>query len=138
MALKWISVSELKQEDFKKRHLWSAKLRALNEVAPAKNIQNVEDDEPYIVSIEYILNNGEKYDGYCYIYDETGFHLFDNYGRTILISISPCCTGNEAMTLGKALELKVSSIFPIHYTSPVKIFGRELSGSIMISSSKEI
>jgi hypothetical protein len=94
-------------------------------------IENLEADRAYLAQVAYELRDGTKANGFCFIYDDSGFFLFDA-GKALSVSTYVHCSTEEAKALSAALNRRVDEIFPIRYRGTVKVFGVLREGQITL------
>jgi len=105
---------------------------ALDHAEPAALLDNLETDEPYLALTEYVLRDGTKARGYCFVYDATGFAIFQENGSAVPVSDQMQCTPEEALSLSQSLGRQAENIFPIHFRAMVKVLGTVPKGEITL------
>ncbi|MDG4597264.1 MAG: hypothetical protein P9F75_16515 [Candidatus Contendobacter sp.] len=116
------------RDDFSNCHAWKVNLSNLS-VQPIA-IHDLTEDEPVISLTEFILSDGTIMDGFCFAYDETGFAVFGQDGESFEICSSHRCSTEEVAQVKYKIGKDESQIFPIFYRLMIKVFGREVLGSI--------
>ena len=129
------ALDHLRARDFEQHPLWLVDLPKLDSATPAALSDDLEGDGPYVALTNYVLQDGTRFRGYCFIYDCTGHVLFDSDGEPIPLSTYASCTSDEASTVASALKRAVERIFPVDFRASVKVLGRLPEGRITVQAS---
>jgi hypothetical protein len=122
----------LTAQDFERHPIWYVDIAKADIATPAQSVENVESDSPYAVSTEYVFRDGKKAQGFCFVYDSSGFKLFPEDGSSMPLSDYSTCSSEEATRLAKRLNRRIETIFPIQYRAAVKVFGSVVAGEITL------
>lgn len=121
-------LEDLKLTDLKKYNSWL--LDDSNKFVSVHELENLEQDIPLICLTEFELKDGSKFEGYCFLYEQSGFVILLN--EHVKISDWYDLSLTKAKILSSKLSKDIDDVFPIKYRCSVKLFGQEQSGEIHI------
>jgi hypothetical protein len=123
-------------QDFELSPIWLVDLPKLDFAAPVEPFDDLLTEEAYVALTSYILRDGTKVRGYCFIYDCSGHALFGADGRPIRVCDYGHCTPEEASSVANALGRSIANVFPIQFQASVKVYGSVQCGEIDVQPGK--
>ena len=122
--------SELSEADFNKFSNWLVGRSSARRATPI-DLADLDADLPVVTSTKFTLNDGTTLNGFCFLYEISGFTCFFN-NRQVLVAQWEYVEADEAARVGRELDRTVEQVFPIKFECNTKLFGKNRSGDITL------